>query len=213
MDANQVGAYIGAVSNPERTLVDYVKGGNILDDERKIEDGENVIKVIRESWIPDLKEGFETAYHHNPQYPESEDGLKTLKQIETFKSWIKLLKQAIVKGKEVIEKQQKIALEKEAVNFITMHRDNFPKSSGDREVIAAVFQLSEALGERTLEDLLEPVLRSRKLCKIAKRNLARLKEAGIKDIPENFPELGDPGLEDAFSNVRRTEIKRRKNIR
>ncbi len=194
MNLNDASNFINAVQNPERTCVDFVKNGGILDSEDRIKNAEAVIRTIKELWIPGLKEAFESAYHSTPQYPETEAGKATLARIETYKSWMKLLKNAIGQGKTEIERQQKQKDEKEAISYTRMFQDNRDKSKGDPELIEQIAKLANVLKGKNLLESMEPTMKSRRFCGIAHRNLERLKAEGVKDIPTLQPLVVD-GLE------------------
>jgi len=186
------------INNPAKGMVELLQGKHVLSDARGITQAKQCLKDVKLR----LEEREDEIRHYkNTGFLENTDGGKQLiARVETFKEWIGIIERAIKEGTVEIEKKAKEKLEKESQQYISMARGELPRLQGDKAIITKVIELASLL-DRTLAEVVTPVLESRKRYRIALRNIERLKAEGVK-ITETFDEFIDDGLEGAFERFK-----------
>ena len=188
------------INDPAKGMVQMLQEGHVLDSPEAISQAKENLKDIKLR----LEEREDEIRHYkNTGSLENTDGGKQLiARAAMFREWIEVIEGAIKEGGVEIEKQRKLALEKEAAGFVNLAQSNLSLLQGDPEIVKATLHLASLLGDRILNEAIAPVLESRRKYKIALRNLERLKTEGIKDIPDLPPPPADDGLEKAFNKFR-----------
>jgi len=189
------------INDPAKGMVQMLQEGHVLDSPEAISQAKENLKDIKLR----LEEREDEIRHYkNTGSLENTDGGKQLiARAAMFREWIEVIEGAIKEGGVEIEKQRKLALEKEAAGFVNLAQSNLSLLQGDPEIVKATLHLASLLGDRTLSQAIDPVLESRRKYKIAIRNLTRLRDeekvAGIPDLPAP---PADDGLSEAFNKFR-----------
>jgi len=189
------------INDPTMGMVELLKGGHILSDAGGIAQAKQCLKDVK---LRLEEREDEIRRYKDTGFLETDGGKQLLARAAMFGNWVKTIEAAIVEGKKEIKRQAEEKLQKEAQQFISMARESLPRcGEGDIEIISKVLEFATLLGDRTLSQVIDPVLESRRKYKIAIRNLTRLRDeekvAGIPDLPAP---PADDGLSEAFNKFR-----------
>ncbi len=200
MNIAELNNFTSALSNPIPHALKCIENGDLPDSEGKINQVGLCIRILEKERLP----GAEGRYEHNSRfhenYGECPEGKECLERIRIYQEQIKFLKDAIVRGKKLIEKQSKQNLKKETEKAIQKATELAPRTQANPAIVELLEELAEQLNGKNLLEMAASILENRRLYKINLRKLDALREQGIENIPD-FSELEGDSLGESIFKI------------